>query len=866
MNDNSFGIREAKATVNQSELDRIMQGHIDSGQFNKEQLAQIKKREANKIKEAKAVAEEVEELEVEQPKVTKPNPRTKLSGSGSTPSDVLGANDLNFFNKTEEKGVETLRELYGDDFIFEEKFLGSKEGGGVDAITVSTKDGKKSASFDMNINGSLTTPNRYGKKTHYFENGQAKIVEISKEDARNTSYDILTNFIKENSTQESLDSQATKKASRKELLKEINAERDIAAAAEIAEVEEKFESGDLFIQETKKIFSSTTYGHASAGTYEDIAFEKELKRAQKQLSEDGGKPTKEQVQILAKSFIIDKIQEEKLTSIMNKTDFIQRNDYLGINKKEGVQERYNLAAREFDIDFKKEMALYDLKRADLETGGDVTRYEEINSQFSDGNHEYEIKEGESYIELENGKKVPEKIIKEYKRLQPAVTAKVASINKLSESIQEKAAKYGDNAAAIDISRRNYNAWEEFVVETSMGFYEIGLNVKTGVPLLLGGENKKLINKTARVKAKLQETRDSYSKDVEFEDAFSSIGNFASFAAQEVSNQIPIFAALAIPYVGTSIIGVSAFGDHYVNLNMERDTPGGRQKSNGNIWWSSVGFGASELVFERLTTIPLLRAAKRGFSATPGSKMLQVMTDGQYFKKHIGKAVYGALSEPIGEGMTQITQNWIDGKPMTHGLGHAMFSGLMFGTTFSAAPFVKGAYLNKYNDHASKAGVRKRVKKMRKLGFTNQEIDSKIAELKEYGMDGREKAIRDLKKDKKINEKIIAQLYDQNVAEMKELEIAVQGISSDVTKMFFGLEQQQEKLKLEAQEIENNKTLTKKQRNDQLKVLQAKFDAVGQRMEAFKDKKAFGDEYTAFKGLEENAERVADLEKALAQTK
>lgn len=105
MNDNSFGIREAKATVNQSELDRIMQGHIDSGQFNKEQLAQIKKREANKIKEAKAVAEEVEELEVEQPKVTKPNPRTKLSGSGSTPSDVLGANDLNFLTKQRRKAL-----------------------------------------------------------------------------------------------------------------------------------------------------------------------------------------------------------------------------------------------------------------------------------------------------------------------------------------------------------------------------------------------------------------------------------------------------------------------------------------------------------------------------------------------------------------------------------------------------------------------------------------------------------------------------------------------------------------------------------------------------------------------------------------
>ena len=859
MNDNSFGIREAKATINQSELDGIMQGHIDSGQFNKEQLAQIRKREANKIKEAKVVAEkpkakEVKEVEVEEVKPTKPNPRTKISTSGSSPSDILGANNLSFFNKSEESGVKDLREMYGDDFVFEEKlFQDSTEdggGGGFDAITVSTKDGKKSATFDMNIGGSTFSPNLYG--TSKFRKGE----EVSYEEGRNRSYDTLTNFIKENSTQEGLDSQATKKASRKELLKEINTERDIAAEADIAEIEEMYENEELFTEKTVKMMM---FGE-DMGERKKVSYEKELKRAKQELSLDGGNPTKEEIQMLAKSFIIDKIQEEKLTSIMNKTDFIQRNDYLGINKKEGVQERYNLAAREFDIDFKKEMALYDLKRTDLETGGDITRYEEINSQFSDGNHEYEIKEGENYFELENGKKVPEKIINEYKRLQPAVTAKVASINKLSESIQEKAAGYGDNAAAIDISRRNYNAWEEFLVETSMGLYEIGLNVKTGVPLLLGGENKKLIERTARVKAKLQETRDSYSKDVEFEDAFSSIWNFADFAAQEVSNQIPIFAALAIPYVGTSIIGVSAFGDHYVNLNMERDTPGGRQKSNADIWWSSVGFGASELVFERLTTIPLLRAAKRGFSSTPGSKMLQVLTDGQYFKKHIGKLAYGALSEPIGEGMTQLTQNWIDGKPMTQGLGHAMFSGLMFGTTLSIAPFARGAYLNKYNDHASKAEARKRVNKMRKLGFTNNKIDEKIKELKEYGVDGREKAIVDLKKNKKINEKIIAQLYEQNVAEMKELEIAVQGISSDVTKMFFGLEQQQEALKLEAQEIENNKTLTIPQRNDQLKVVQARFDAIGHQMEAFKDKKAFGDEYTAFKGLEENAVRVAELEK------
>ena len=872
MNDNSFGTREAKSTVAQSELDRVMQAHIDSGQFTKEELAEMRKAEANRLKAAKQVpkaeviqpeAKEVEEVEVEEVEEVKPkpNPRTVLSGSGSTPSDVLGANNLNFFNKTEEQGVETLRELYGDDFIFEEKLFQASTkdggGGGLDAITVyaKNKDGSKSdrsASFDMNIGGSTFSPNLY--ENDFVKNGVN--TSTSYEDGRNRSYDILTGFIKENSTQEGLDSQAAKKASRRELLKEINIERDTAAEPEIAEIEELFENEELFTEKSVKMMM---FGE-DMGERKEVSYEKELKRARQELSLDGGNPSKEEVQMLAKSFIIDKIQSEKLVSVMERNHMAQLSDVLNLNKKKGVQEQYNLATREFDIDFKKDMVLYDLKRADLETGGDITRYQEINSQFNNNEFEYELEEGESYIELENGKRVPEKIINEYKRLRPAVSTKIASINKLSESIQEKAASYGDNAAAIDISRRNYNAWEEFLVETSMGFGEIVVNVGAGMPLLLGGEDKRVIAKAGAIKAKMQETRDSYSKDVEFDDAFSSIGNFGSFAAQEVSNQIPIFAALAIPYVGTSIIGVSAFGDHYINLNMERDTPGGRQKSDADIWWSSVGFGASELVFERLTTIPLLRAAKKGFSPTGGAKVLKQLTGKEYFMKNIGKLTYGALSEPVGEGMTQLTQNWIDGKPLTQGLDHAMFSGLMFGTTLSVAPFARGAYLNKYNDHASRAGVRKRVAQMRKLGFTNQEIDGKIKELKDRGWDGRNKALKKLEQDKKSNEKIISDLQDRNVAEMKELDTSVRGLSNDVTEYYFALEMQQEDLKNQAQEVYDNDSLSQQQKNDRLKLLQARFNATGAKMESFKDKKAFGDEYTAFSGLEQNKDKVSALEK------
>ena len=56
MNNNSFGITSSEPTVVQSELDRIMQSHVDSGQFTKEQLAEMRKAEANKIKRAKARA------------------------------------------------------------------------------------------------------------------------------------------------------------------------------------------------------------------------------------------------------------------------------------------------------------------------------------------------------------------------------------------------------------------------------------------------------------------------------------------------------------------------------------------------------------------------------------------------------------------------------------------------------------------------------------------------------------------------------------------------------------------------------------------------------------------------------------------
>ena len=50
MNDNSFFVHPPKANVVKSKLDIAMQPYIDSGQYSEQQLAEIRKRLSNQMK------------------------------------------------------------------------------------------------------------------------------------------------------------------------------------------------------------------------------------------------------------------------------------------------------------------------------------------------------------------------------------------------------------------------------------------------------------------------------------------------------------------------------------------------------------------------------------------------------------------------------------------------------------------------------------------------------------------------------------------------------------------------------------------------------------------------------------------------
>ena len=116
MNDIKFDILNKPKAV-QSELDRVMQSYVDSGRYSKEELAEIRKREANKIKEAK-VTKKKEEEKIEEPKTIAGK---MLRESKMTREEVLAEKEIEKSDKEErneaieKKSRKVLKETLGYD-------------------------------------------------------------------------------------------------------------------------------------------------------------------------------------------------------------------------------------------------------------------------------------------------------------------------------------------------------------------------------------------------------------------------------------------------------------------------------------------------------------------------------------------------------------------------------------------------------------------------------------------------------------------------------------------------------------------------------------------------------------------------------
>jgi len=794
--------------------------------------------------------------------------------------EVQGKNEdgsYKFFDQDEKDVVDDLRKFYSSQFNFKQVF---KTDGSFNAVEISTKDGKNKAVFDVGFDAGFSSlfDMYYSEselqklKQELSESGDpyagATSLKTTKQ-GREESLKILSDFVKKHSTIETNVELNKEKVKRQEVFEKINTQRDKIVSEESKKIffnEDGSEISleDLFAEETITV-TPTIIGSGAAPTSSSMSYTKTikpyeeelkaavsiLKRELKFLGEDR-EPTKKEIQEKAKQLIIDGIQDKVLTDLIGGEDNFERVGNFMISTKE----LYELASYEFSMDLSTDLKKVDHYIHELEYGRQRKEYNNIDDKIKDSNYEFKYLKDEDLMQLEDGRVIPVRIVNKYKELGNYLNGKREAVVKLQKDIQKRAAELEDNERAQDIARRNYNGLEERLVELGLGLVEqFAVNIPYGVNTLLKGKDEELATDVLKVKTAIQKTRDSYSKDVEFDDAFSSLGNFGTFAAQEAINQLPIFIALAMPG-GSAMIGVSAFGEQYANLVEEERTPGGRKLSDTAKYFNALGYGASELIFERLTTLPLIRAAKAGYLADDAF----FLSTSAYFRGNIGRFGYGALSEPVGEGLTQISQNLIDGRPLTENLDHAMFSGLMFGTTLSSIPFAKGMYVASLNSKPEMMQVRKRVNEMVNLQRKNNILKSNLSLKSKPEQDRINQQIKD-------NETRSEELFKQNQESFKKANNRVKNISQEALFHYFSAAQQRANIQNEAQKIKNNTALTRQEKAQRIQELKNIFDYQTKQMDFFRNEKTFGSPFAAFLANRDNkqeSERIfeqaeADLE-------
>ena len=757
-----------------------------------------------------------------------------------------GTIDYSFFNKGEDDAIGILRNKYPG-FDFNTEWVGKKEGGGISAIKISTKDGKNSAVFDVNIEG----VNLYGGPN-----------SPTTKEGRTNSYNTLTNFIEQYETKKTISLYDVNKNQRRKLFNKVNNEIKTTITPILNKIQADYESGDLFKEKIEEKYVEV--GKIGIAPPQKIItktqpYKEELEQAYKFLFTNlrkGERPediTQQQIQEKALEYINKNAKRAALKQWMeNNTSELAMFSRFGDGK--GLVKRYEMAAKEFDIDFRVDMAELEISRNEFDNSKGAKKYKDYITKLNDPEYSFPVKITDDLVFINSGKVVPRKTLQEISSLQKALKLKRDEVLEAEERLMEKLPTYVDNPMAIDIASRNYNDVEKFFAGAAIGMAETflvdipyGLNATFGVPA------EKTSDTVLQLKNSFQKARNSFSENIQFKDAFKSGTNFFKFAMQETATQIPVFATLAIPGIGIGALHFSATGRQYSNLVAESRTLGGRKMSKSAMWWNSQGYALAETGFNYVTTLPLIRAAKKGFAKTKDGTSILNMNRNAYFNENINLLGLGIAGEPVAEGLTQITQNLIDRRPFHENLDHAMFSGLMFGTVLSTTPFARGMYLAKYNTFEQNQIVREKNTEIQRLQRKNEQIKNSLTKSKSDT-----DALGRGQEDIDANNERIKELETDITNHFKVTEKRVKSLSNEGTSLFFETLRQQEEIRQKAENIKNQDNLTdevKKEKLEKEAVEMAKLDYA---LDLFRNEGVFGDYWYLFSAQKANTEKVNEI--------
>ena len=415
----------------------------------------------------------------------------------------------------------------------------------------------------------------------------------------------------------------------------------------------------------------------------------------------------------------------------------------------------------------------------------------------------------------------EKLGKEYQVKYNSLEAEQGNL--IGMALDSDTSKY-----ALDSLKRIYDKEEKLALNLALGTFNIaaqaGVLVEDAIKFSFGDsallgtkdtdfKNKKLFG-LAELGVKSQQAqeyiRNKYYKPVTFDNAFDSLSNFGEYTLEKAVEQAPIYAAIASGGLGMFAVSASSGGDYSSSRRIESQQIGGRAYNAGDVLFRSLGYAGSEYVFGALPTSRLFKSLNKGSGDASRREILDGMQQWWRNTKTYAPGNFGiAFVDKIGEGMTQVSQNLFDDSSQNifRDVPEAVFVGGMFSYSAAAAPVIKGAVLANFSDFKTYDTYRANLKMINSLesSLTNPWTD---ADLKEN------------------TRKQIEQLKDQN---LEIIEVQNRKVNNNLSREGFGYFQngmeRQEQLRVEAEAVLANESLSKEQKDKRIKELSNEFQAL-----------------------------------------
>ena len=590
-------------------------------------------------------------------------------------------------------------------------------------------------------------------------------------------------------------------------------------------IENKYNAPDLFNQKTVKVTKQKSLSTAkeidpnAVYTETIMPYQQELKQATRKILYDNPNISKAELDIQSKALTRQILTQKEINDrrgqiiekAISKDKSLQSTLLIGsiAEKKEAVAKQNKLA-----VEINGAIANTDTVRNTFDLldkamkGFTYTAEEEktiarnllklnIGVNTSDA----------TQVQLKNGAVVPSWMYEAFDPLKKKGLAQDVVNNDLFKAQNDNLAKLEKTAVFSEAAAKNYDLGEKYLANIGVGLTELTLDTAYIVSQsnVLGQANPALKAKAMEAKDLLNNVRQSYTRDISFDEAFSKADNFGQFMAQEVSTQIPILLGIIASGGGagaTAFIGASTTGNKMLQMQSEV-ARGQADYSDAEIWLSSMAYGAAEAGFSAISTIPILKRAQSNFMATGGESLVDNGVK-SYFKNKSTGFVADQLLESAGEAGTQITQNIIDGNPVMQNVDHAAFSGFAMGTVLAGAPHIRGAYMSTFATYGKKENIRKLQTELAGLSKDYQMADTPAA--------------------KKIIQESINEV-SKNIATEIEAHEALVGnnLRSGAAKAVISIETEKAKLQNEAKDVIANKDIPQTLKEKKLEDLRNKFE-------------------------------------------